>query len=285
LFQRAEDQQLDRWDSLSDIDSLLENNPELSCVIREKVGQVMQVAELHLRSPKVGEQSDRIVVGNTHLFYHPLADHIRAMQAYMVCRQMYIVRKHDNSPCLLFLCGDFNSGPSSGAVHLLLERKVGPDHRGTWKHLHEYAWDMGDEKFLLEHEYIGNDKDSSGDPLYIDEAFEDAVQCLDAINDVEVSTLTHPSQIRLPAMFPLLRSGYAKIPAFTNYAVDFSDTLDYILASESSNEELYGLAPKCSALMPTTEMMTSYGAMPNEFMPSDHVSLVCDLAWEHSSIN
>jgi mRNA deadenylase 3'-5' endonuclease subunit Ccr4 len=73
------------------------------------------------------------------------------------------------------------------------------------------------------------------------------------------------------------------MPEFTNFAVDFEETLDYILASKSSEAEPCGLAPKDSAPTPTAEMLKTYVAMPNEFMPSDHVSLVCDFKWQRYS--
>jgi mRNA deadenylase 3'-5' endonuclease subunit Ccr4 len=285
LFHKCKGDDLCRWDSLDDIDRLLDENQELSRVVRDKVGQVLQVAELRLRSTShsSSDHPSRIVVGNTHLFYHPLADHIRAMQAWIVCRQMDTVRRLHGTPCPLLLCGDFNSGPLSGVAHLLLERKVGPEDRETWKHLRDYVWDMGDPDFLVEHGYIGNALDS-GTPVYQDEAFEDAHQDLDAEDDeLDELKLSQPPQIRLPPSFPTLVSGYPEMPEFTNFAVDFEETLDYILASKSSEAEPYGLAPKDSAPTPTAEMLKTYVAMPNEFMPSDHVSLVCDFKWQRYS--
>jgi mRNA deadenylase 3'-5' endonuclease subunit Ccr4 len=283
LFNKCKENQLCRWDSLDDIDRLLNSNHELSRIIREKVGQVLQVAELRLRSTSHSDLPTRIVVGNTHLFYHPLADHIRAMQARIVCRQMDIVRRRREASCPLLLCGDLNSGPLSGALHLLLERKVGPEHRETWKHFRDYEWEMGDQDFLLEHGYIGNDVDV-GAPLYEDESFEDARQWLDPDDDgLDDLKLSQPPQIRLPLSFPTLVSGYPEIPEFTNFAVDFKETLDYILASKPSETELYGLTPKDAAPTPTADIMKTYVAMPNEFMPSDHLSLVCDFQWQRYS--
>ena len=69
------------------------------------------------------------------------------------------------------------------------------------------------------------------------------------------------------------------MPEFTNYAIDFIDTLDYILASEVSTIEPFGFRQKRSAPMPRVDDITKYTAMPNQFMPSDHVSVACDLEW------
>jgi hypothetical protein len=89
--------------------------------------------------------------------------------------------------------------------------------------------------------------------------------------------------LELPARFPDLVSGYSNVPEFTNYAVDFSQCLDYVLLSAPSPTEPYGLSSLTSAPVLTSRDMARYVAMPNEGMPSDHVSLVCDAVWTRFS--
>lgn len=283
LFQEQKNHHPEGWDSHHGIDRLLHENGELNLIATKKVGQVLQLAELRLLSPG-DNKPDRVLVGNTHLFYHPLADHVRTLQAYTVCCQMDIVRRRNGRPCPLIFCGDLNSGPLSGAVQLLVLRSVGPDNHETWKHLRDYEWTMGGEDYLLEHEYIGNNV-ATGDLLYQVEAFEDAVQIFsddDANEEPERTKESHtPPFIQLPSTFPRLISGFPNLPEFTNYAIDFSETLDYILVSEPSLSEPFGLLPYRAAPMPTSDFVRQYVAMPNEHMPSDHVSLICDLEWEH----
>jgi mRNA deadenylase 3'-5' endonuclease subunit Ccr4 len=87
-------------------------------------------------------------------------------------------------------------------------------------------------------------------------------------------------ELELPQNFPNLVSGYFRqLPEFTNFAVDFAETLDYILLSEASPTEAYGLVPWRSAPLLSFHEMQQYVSMPNEVMPSDHVSLVCDAQW------
>lgn len=265
-----------RGDSLEDIDRLLDQNTELGTVTCKKVGQVLQVAELRLRRGVSRTGPERVVIGNTHLFYHPLADHIRAMQAYMVARELDHVRRridHDQ-PLPVIFCGDLNSHPLSGVVQLLTQGRIGPENHETWQHLADYQWEMGDEEFLLEHGYIGNVV-NAGDPAYVDEAFQDALS-----DPTSAETTVARLDLVLPHGFPPLQSAYREIPAFTNYAVDFCDTLDYILLSDASPSEPFGLDRVREApIMPAVDM-AGYVAMPNEFMPSDHISLVCDLMWK-----
>jgi mRNA deadenylase 3'-5' endonuclease subunit Ccr4 len=262
------------WTSIRGIVQLLNDHNELACVVKSKVGQVLQAVELRLKKTD-SEKPGRILVGNTHLFYHPMADHVRALQTYLVCHQMEGFRKECSDPCPLLLCGDLNSNPLAGAIQLLMQGNLEPDDLDTWKHLHQYEWTMGDEDYLLEHGYIGN-RLNTGDPVYQDEAFEDAVECLSVD---ESNTQPKPPRLTLPSNFPKFGLGYEDIPSFTNYATDFKETLDYILISRPSEKEPFGFASANFAPMPSTDFMKDYIAMPNENMPSDHVSLVCDLDW------
>lgn len=99
------------------INNLLESHDEVRKVYKESVGQIVQMARL---SPKQtssdGEtkQPKHVVVSNTHLFYHPMADHIRLLQAYAICHKLDEVRRVGGNADPLIICGDFNSGPLSG---------------------------------------------------------------------------------------------------------------------------------------------------------------------------
>jgi 2',5'-phosphodiesterase len=262
---------------MNDIQDLLDRHPELGSVTRKKVGQVLQVAILRLKDRQ--GKAERLVVGNTHLFYHPMADHIRAIQVYTACMKLDKIRRAvGESPSPLILCGDLNSDPLSGALRLLLQRKIEPDHYETWKHLNEYSWEKGQHDFLLEHGFVGNEPGSANDPVYVEESFQDARENDESETDAMI--LGAPPEIRLPASFPNLLSGYQEMPAFTNFAVDFAETLDYILVSEPTQEEGVGFEVLDAAPLPTSLDMKKYVAMPNECMPSDHVSIVCDLRWK-----
>ena len=254
----------EQWKSMEGIKRLLNTHKELRKVTMEKIGQVAQIATLKLKNPRE-DQPDKIVVTNTHLFYHPMADHIRAMQVYVVCKKIDEIRKSKSDTtgaCNSYpfmLCGDLNSDPLSGAAQLLFTRSVQSDHHDCWKHLHEYQWDMGETEYMVEHEYVGN-KVGSSDYKYEEEQFQNAVQ--------DVSALSKPSapDIELPGSFPILVSGCKEMPKFTNYAVDFVDTLDYILGSQCSSNEQYGFAAKRSAMMPTAEEVKQFVAMVSAFI-------------------
>ena len=149
-------------------------------------------------------------------------------------------------------------------------------------------------KYMLDHGYIGNycAQDQITKPSYIDEQFVDAHEDEASLNDAysscestitvsnigPSSTICTPA-ILLPSCFPNLVYGCLNVPCFTNYAVDFVETLDYVFASTPSYQEPFGFRPKGEAPMPSAEMVKQYVAMPNEVMPSDHVAVVCDFEW------
>lgn len=132
-----------------------------------------------------------------------------------------------------------------------------------WEHVQLYQWELGDQAYMLEHGYIGNDSKSGENPAYEDEAFCDARQEESGDRGERAPEVTLP--------IGRMVSGYKEIPAFTNYAIDFCATLDYVWVS--------GLEPVRAAPMPSREFLAPYGAMPNASMPSDHVSLVCELVY------
>ena len=113
------DLELERWESMNGIRQLLETHDEVRRVYSESVGQILQVVSLSPKQPALSETNtrkpDRIVVANTHLFYHPMASHIRLLQAYAVCHKLDQIRRQvPCGPVPLLICGDFNSDPLSG---------------------------------------------------------------------------------------------------------------------------------------------------------------------------
>ncbi|XP_065346967.1 2',5'-phosphodiesterase 12 [Cloeon dipterum] len=75
------------------------------------------------------------VIGTTHLYFHPDADHVRLLQA-ATCLT-YLQRKREEylnsgNKCSLILCGDFNSTPPFGVYKLMTEGSIPKDYP-DWK--------------------------------------------------------------------------------------------------------------------------------------------------------
>ena len=221
-----------QWDSLNAVSNLLDNHEHLKHVLHEKLGHVMQTVVLTQRS-----NQEKVVIGNTHLFYHPFASHIRCMKMLMACRQLQI-EHWENEHCPIIFCGDLNSHPNSGVMKLMLDRQLCKDNGKTWKHLCTYEWSVG----AIE----------EGGGIHHD---------------------TEAIDLEFPSSFPTFISGYRDMPEFTHFIEQFVCTLDYILVTNNFELDKSGATPK-------REDIEKYIAMPNECMPSDHVSLVADLKWK-----
>lgn len=63
-------------------------------------------------------------------------------------------------------------------------------------------------------------------------------------------------------------------PEFTNYVVGFKDTLDYIMP-----DGRYFKVESCIPF-PDEKVLELHTALPSVTLPSDHLALVCDIAWK-----
>jgi len=110
----------------------------------------------------------------------------------------------------------------------------------------------------------------------------------DALVDQEKLTSQYKlPTLELPPHFPPLILGCENSSdTFTHYVRGFVGTLDYIMASSHDGQsDSLGFERVSFAPMPGKKDIAPYAAMPNEGMPSDHVSLVCDLRWCYHSSN
>ncbi|GFT17840.1 2',5'-phosphodiesterase 12 [Nephila pilipes] len=74
----------------------------------------------------------RILVGNTHLYFHPDSDNIRLLQAsscILYLENLLLKYQKENPSCItsLILCGDFNSCPEFGVYHLMTTGSLNED--------------------------------------------------------------------------------------------------------------------------------------------------------------
>ena len=251
------------WSSMTEVNNFIQSHKDLRSQIREKVGSILQYAQLKVKFlPRYDRNTSKyesIIVANTHLFFHPLADHIRAIQSLAICHKLEELRRDGTFVKPFLLCGDLNSDPKSGAIKLLLERKLSAkdDSTGCWKNVDHYKWD---------------DKNENENTVLIDNHDDTHTH-----DDSEKGLM--PPTLALPPSFPVMFAGYEEFPLFTNYCPNFQETLDYIIASKAT-EESKGFKLVDSAEMPSKEDIQQYISMPNKNMPSDHVSIICDLKIE-----
>jgi len=229
----------DEWEPCQLILDLLQNRSDVSETLK-LLGHVVQLVPLRLNGT-----DQTIVVGNTHLFFHPNASHIRVIQALAIARQAERVVGDYNGAFVM--CGDLNSGLMNAGGELLSKRSVTRNSKRLQVDLNNYRYD-GKHEELLPTVKGENDKASSA---------------VDNWNDFPALTI--------PQSFPTLVSALPKYPPVTHFVPNFVGTLDHILM-DSATFELVRSAP-----MPTLEDLNQDTGMPSSKLPSDHVSVVADL--------
>lgn len=238
ILARDDRDEHDDWQQSTRILSeLLESRRDLREMFTTNLGHVVQMVPLTIRpSDEPASEGCNVAppiwIVNTHLFFHPLASHIRLLQMLMLARQLgYELHRR---PGDVIFCGDFNSSMQNSAGKLVLERSVPANFRDNKRHLNSFRWE----------------KAAATDQS---EVTDDDFPCF-----------------ALPDSFPALRSAVEPTPEFTHYIGGFQGTLDHILISNKI---------RClrSAPMPSVGDVIVATAMPSANLPSDHVSLVCDL--------
>ncbi|XP_044266635.1 2',5'-phosphodiesterase 12 [Tribolium madens] len=126
----------DELKNFSDIWAKISENDKLSERILDR-STVLQVNFL-----ESVENNEVLVVGNTHLYFHPDADHIRLLQGAVIIKYLeHLIdefrKKMENKRLSLILCGDFNSTPECGIYQLYTTGHVSEDHIDFQSNLEE----------------------------------------------------------------------------------------------------------------------------------------------------
>lgn len=82
----------------------------------------------------IDNPSEILVIGNTHLYFHPDADHIRLLQAFYALTLLQQTAENykklnPNDSISVMLCGDFNSTPIDGVYELVTKKNIPVDHK------------------------------------------------------------------------------------------------------------------------------------------------------------
>lgn len=117
---------------LQEINEKLKRNEQLFNRVVERSTTLLVVVLRSLDDPK-----QVLIVANTHLYFHPDADHIRLLQAGMCVLYIENVileevkRKHvqPTDKISIVFCGDFNSDPLSGIYELMTKGRISADYK------------------------------------------------------------------------------------------------------------------------------------------------------------
>lgn len=273
---------------LGAIGGLLRAHAPLREVLLARVGTVAQTAVFEPAGAAGGAEAGagggggcgrRLVVVNTHLFFHPQADHVRLLQlraalaeADALCEAHARAGPSGQVRAALLLGGDLNSSPDSGAAELLRAGAVGSSH-AAWESLGAFRW--GAKGRLQEPQEAQEAGTPEGAP---------------ALRAAGVG----PVDVRAPPRLGRLVAATG-VPAFTNHVPGFVETLDWVFASAADFETADGATddsagaaraahaggrPPSVAPMPSEADVRrggSQGHLPGRLFPSDHVSVACDV--------
>eukprot|EP00659_Diplonema_papillatum_P017225 gene17225-26448_t len=218
--------------ALSELQPYLDDNPKVAKCLQKTstVGQVLVLEE-------VAEGGRKWVVGNTHLWFHPMGSHVRLLQAHMLCRAVERKKKEFNAGPVV-ICGDLNCMPKSAPHRYLVQGTIPSDHP-TWSA--GAVFDFGRWDF------------EEGTIVPAEESSEGLVQV--------------PG---LPLSHSLSLSDATPDFAYSNYTPTFTGRLDYILHSTH-------IAPSYAHPLPLPDVLSKEGGgIPASCFPSDHLPICAD---------
>eukprot|EP00903_Cladosiphon_okamuranus_P010394 g9832.t1 len=345
--------------AMEEFRGMLKAFPLLKAIVEERLTTVAQIAVFRPTSPtgthgmsgrgggdaygqgegpKYGKKEEekgssvRLIVANTHLYFHPNAAHIRLMQLVAlverVSRVRYDLIARGLRPAVV-LGGDLNSVPF-GPVRYLMGDVIGPDSE-LWNNVGTFKW--GD-RFFDEMAAAPADPESAAEATTAVTAAaapsardkDDATPPTGGTDhdnpgaqDEPTASATPNAPKRRPFLpgvpylrVPLGLELVSGAPPFTNFTVEFTETLDYVFieggradtrASNTSSSKssggggggdggggspaelpenavlrVEGEAAAAVAPMPKEGPLRAITpGLPSETFPSDHVSLVVDL--------
>jgi 2',5'-phosphodiesterase len=226
--------------------------PDLQDVLGGKLGTIGQVVvcrDVH-RPHRV------LVLGNTHLFYHPNAGYVRLLQTSVILSAMSALKAKwgscadgasaEGANASAIFMGDLNSTSETAAIEYLERGYIGSDHP-VWLTVNDFRWGQRMEG------HPDDDKDAVG-------ATEDEVVDLSSAADL-LPCLSHSLNLTSAA-------GY---PPYTNFTSTFKDVLDYIFIPRDDFEAVR-VAP-----FPSFDQLSQHTALPSIVFPSDHIAVVVDI--------
>ena len=116
-----EDERAIRLTELDDAKILRWLDEDVNLELKTALKKITSIAQLvKLKSIVNGKE---IVVGNTHLFFHPGAMHVRILQAHALTQKA----REYGAGAPLILCGDFNGEPDDGVIRYLRSGEIRAD--------------------------------------------------------------------------------------------------------------------------------------------------------------
>ena len=239
---------------------------------------------IHLIALKDRKHDRSVAFLNAHLYFHRLAERIRALQVASSIRELnsFVDSIETSDVISKIVLGDLNSTPETMAIELLLTNKV------SWKHFAWTDWirrvsleDDDDEK--KDPEYSVHDRKRHGNlPVQFNRfSRHDAEKETDDDDDDDDGddAFLKLYNVHFSSCFDrFYRNDEEEDDEFplTNCDENFDGTLDWILL-ESSKLKFLQVSPSSSSS--NTRLRSDMRTIPCPGYPSDHIPVVADVMY------
>uniref|UniRef100_A0A7S4LJ36 Endonuclease/exonuclease/phosphatase domain-containing protein n=1 Tax=Eutreptiella gymnastica TaxID=73025 RepID=A0A7S4LJ36_9EUGL len=192
---------------------------------------------------------DLVAVVNTHLFFHPNAPQVRALQVHLLLTEVQHALQGLPTSAVLF-CGDLNAKPTNELYSFVRTGRLGSTALMWWKGRH-FKWGKGDDFY----DFLKSEEDR---PVDHSDPVSGTYFCMD---------LAHP----MPGLESIHVAVADSEPEYTNLVGGFEGVLDYIFFHPGRLEAIHALP------VPPRAVVEQNTALPSPIFPSDHVAVVADL--------
>eukprot|EP01064_Diplonema_japonicum_P034157 TRINITY_DN6998_c0_g1_i2.p1 TRINITY_DN6998_c0_g1~~TRINITY_DN6998_c0_g1_i2.p1 ORF type:complete len:622 (+),score=82.78 TRINITY_DN6998_c0_g1_i2:62-1927(+) len=205
--------------------------------VKETIEKTTTVAQIVVLKNKTTGKV--IVVGNTHLWFHPKGGHIRVLQLHTLFWNMKKLGDTLDSTPEYVICGDLNCQPKSSPHVYMTNGELSASHP-VWSAAPLFGfgrWDFDGEIVAAE-------------------------ETADGLPQTSGPVLSHP----------LALSDASPSFTYSNYTPGFTGRLDYILHSKN-------LVTSYVHPLPPKELLAVETGIPSSIFPSDHLPICVDLEW------
>ncbi|AAZ10834.1 hypothetical protein, conserved [Trypanosoma brucei brucei TREU927] len=274
-------------------------HPEL----KEALENVTSIGALVLL--KDNATNEELVVGNTHLFYHANACHIRLLQVYMLLHKL---KSRSDSRRGVVLCGDFNFTHTTGGYKLVTTGRTEASHH-SWAKGEVFHWGCDRMLGINAAEGAGgsaevetgldvrrgkgesatcasknNKNDTNNNNESNGNSVDASTSCAATSADTGVASSVKAdyrppfdvfrADMEAPMQFTDAYGVTDPEMPWTNYTMTFREVIDYVFFNPDRL-----LVVQTIPIPPESELSENV-ALPNRKYPSDHVALIADLSYK-----
>ena len=223
-----------------------------------------------------------LCVANTHLYFHPMADHIRLLQVVISLRfveaSLHKFREaagQDARVAVVF-GGDFNSCPCIAAYSYMISGAVSKSHPDwmVYKMTEIPKCNCNTKPQILTEEREEQAVESNSEARQTKSETGSVWVTSDDLEQAKLSEATESDKFSgLDLKHDFHFQNACGTNQYTNYTAGYCGVLDYVFF-DSDNLELEQVIPQ-----PSHEEVIEFVALPSVYFPSDHLALVTDLKW------